>query len=76
MGEYSICIIGVKQPTRKEAEDFCKKDMIEFGYDNVSSVLEISKEEASNFFDMENEQNFPVFGVYTGIQSSSIPAGD
>lgn len=50
--------------------------MIEFGYDNVSSVIEISKEEASNFFDMENEQNFPVFGIYTGIQSSSIPAGD
>lgn len=37
--------------------------MIEFGYDNVSSVIEISKEEASNFFDMENEQNFPVFGI-------------
>ena len=35
----------------------------EFGYDNVSSVIEISKEEASNFFDMENEQNFPVFGI-------------
>lgn len=65
--EYSICIIGVKQPTRKEAEDFCKKDMIEFGYDTVSSVIEISKEEANNFLTWKMNKIFQYLGCKISV---------
>lgn len=59
--DYSICIIGNECPSIKEAEDFCKKDMDKMGYKYVVSITEISKEEAHTFFDMEKEDNFPVF---------------
>ena len=58
---YSICIIGTQKPTLKETTDFCKKDMKNMGYDYVNDVLEITEEEAYRFFDMENEDNFPIF---------------
>ena len=61
IGDYSICIIGERKPTYKEAETFCKKDMEEMGYKYVVAVREIDAYEAHNFFDMENEKNFPVF---------------
>lgn len=58
---YSICILAEREPSYEEAENFCKEDMKNLGYDMVSDVLEISKEEAYNFFDMENAANFPIF---------------
>lgn len=58
---YSICILAEREPSYEEAENFCKEDMNNLGYDIVSDVLEISKEEAYNFFDMENADNFPIF---------------
>ena len=62
VGEYSICIQGEREPSIQEATEFCKSDMEHMGYKYVINVLEIDKEEASNFFDMENaEQRFPVF---------------
>ena len=60
---YSICIVGTRKPTLKEAEEFCKKDMVSMGYEYVNDVEEISDEEAYKFFDMENENNYPVFGL-------------
>ena len=59
---YSICIVGIRKPTLKEAEEFCKKDMVSMGYEYVNDVEEISGEEAHKFFDMENENDYPVFG--------------
>ena len=58
---YSICIVGTRKPTLKEAEEFCRKDMVSMGYDYVNDVEEISAEEARKFFDMENESSFPIF---------------
>lgn len=58
---YSICIIGTRLPMLKEAEEFCRKDMESLGYEYVNLVGEISAEEAHRFFDMENEDDFPVF---------------
>lgn len=58
---YSMCILGKRMPTYEEAETFCKKDMELMGYDVVTDVLEIDYDEAHNFFDMENESQFPVF---------------
>lgn len=57
---YSICIIAEHKPTYEEAEEFCKEDMQKWGYDMVSDVIEIPYDEAHSFFDMENEDNFPV----------------
>lgn len=61
VGEYSICILGEREPSIKEAMEFCKKDMEIMGYKYVVNVLEIGQEEARTFFDMENEKSFPVF---------------
>lgn len=58
---YSICILGERKPTCKEAEEFCRKDMEGLGYDMVSDVLELTEDEAYDFFDMSNVDNFPVF---------------
>ena len=57
---YSICIIAEHLPSIKEATEFCKEDMEKCGYKFVRSVTDISYEEAHNFFDMENEDKFPV----------------
>ena len=59
--DYSICIIGKKEPTPEEATKFCKEDLQRLGYDFVSNVFPISFEEAHRFFDTENEKEFPVF---------------
>jgi hypothetical protein len=59
---YSICILGIKKPTIEEAQMFLKKEIEVMGYDYVSDVLEITYEEAHEFFDMEREDEFPVFG--------------
>ena len=58
---YSICILAEREPSYEEAEIFCKEDMNNLGYDMVSDVLEINKEEAYTFFDMENADSFPIF---------------
>lgn len=57
----SICILGVKKPTREQAEQFCSEDMREFGWDYVFSVAEITEEEAKNAYDLDNIEDWPVF---------------
>ena len=61
VGDYSICIIGERKPTYEEAENFCKEDMKTMGYKYVVAIREIDSEEAHTFFDMDNEEKFPVF---------------
>lgn len=46
--DYSICIIGKREPTPEEATEFCKHDLKEYGYDFVSAVFPIGKDEAHN----------------------------
>ena len=57
---YSICIVAEHPPTLEEAKEFCKADMEEMGYDTVCAVIEIDYDEAHEFFDMKNEDSFPV----------------
>lgn len=59
--DYSICIVGTREPSIGEAAKFCAEDLKNLGYDFVSNVLPISKEEAHSFFDMDEEDKFPVF---------------
>ena len=61
ISDYSICIIGKREPSIKEATEFCKEDLEKLGYDFVSNVFPLSSEEAHSFFDMENEEVFPIF---------------
>ena len=61
--ETSMCIVGIREPSIKEAEKFLADDIIRvYKCTNVDKVREISKEEAYSSFDMENESDFPVFG--------------
>ena len=48
---YSMCIKATHTPT---------KDMENFGYTKIDTIVETSLEEARNFYDMENEKEFPV----------------
>lgn len=58
---YSMCILGKRMPSLEEAKVFLKADMENFGYDEITEIREIDFEEACEFFDMENEANYPVF---------------
>lgn len=60
-GDYSICILGEREPSIQEATEFCKEDMEKMGYKYVVNVIEIPQEEARTFFDMEKEKEFPIF---------------
>lgn len=58
----SICILGVREPSISEAEEFCKEDMEWFGYDKVKKVTPLSISDAKRFFDTEDNHLWPVFG--------------
>ena len=60
-GQYSICILGLSEPTIEEATQFCKDDMELTGYKYVVNVREVNPDEAHKFFDMEHEDDFPIF---------------
>lgn len=60
---YGICIKSeIENPTRERVAKFLKSDMEKFHYKllDIVSIDEISLEESKNFYDMENEKNFPV----------------
>lgn len=59
--DMSICIVGTREPSPEEATDFCKGDLEKLGYDFVSNVFPLSDYEAHEFFDMAEEDSFPVF---------------
>ena len=58
---YSICIRGRRKPSIKEAEEFCRKDMAMSGNNIVVNVAELTPEEAHAFYDMDREDELPVF---------------
>lgn len=58
---YSICIVAKREPTLEEATEFLKQDLEYIGYDFVSNIFPLTYEEAHDMFDMDNEENFPVF---------------
>ncbi len=62
---YGICIKSIiENPTKEQVAEFLKEDMDNFDYtiDDIESIDTISLEEATHFYDMENEANFPVLG--------------
>ena len=59
-GCYSMCIKATHEPTKEEVMNFLARDMKELGYTEIDAIIETTLEEAKNFYDMENEENFPV----------------
>lgn len=57
----SICIKGLREPSRVEAQEFCETDMDMMGADFVKDVRRITSTEAHDEFDMSNEEDWPVF---------------
>ena len=57
---YSMCIKATHTPTKEEVKIFLRKDMENFGYTKIDTIVETYLEEARNFYDMENEKEFPV----------------
>lgn len=53
---FSIAIKGTRMPTVEEAEHFCQ-----YKYAKAVNVLEITEEEARNFFDCSKIDDWPVF---------------
>lgn len=64
-GSYtsSICGLGTHKPTIDEAKEFWKKDCELYKDGTLTDIYRISKEEAHQDYDMENEANFPIFGI-------------
>lgn len=62
--DEGMCILGLRQPTPEEATEFVKNDL-EKHYESsrVVRVAEIDKATAHSCFDMENENEMPVFGT-------------
>ena len=60
-GGYTICIKAKREPSLIEAKEFLAEDLRTFGYEGVLDVCEITYEEACEFYDMENESEFPIF---------------
>lgn len=60
-GTYSICIKGMRKPNIEEAKLFLKSDMENLGYDSITFINETTLEEAKNFYNMEKEDDFPIF---------------
>lgn len=57
---YSMCIKATHEPTKEEVKEFLKTDMESIGCTTIDCIVETTLEEARNFYDMENEENFPV----------------
>ena len=47
--------------TYEEAEEFCKNDMMAMKMEHVVAIREIDDYEAHQFFDMDEEERYPIF---------------
>ena len=57
---YSMCIKATHHPTKSEVALFLSDDMKNMGYTKIDTIIETTLEDAKQFYDMENEANFPV----------------
>ena len=57
---YSMCIKATHIPTKEEVKQFLAEDMRNFGCTDIDLIVETTLEEAKNFYDMTDEQHFPV----------------
>jgi hypothetical protein len=60
--DLTFCIRGIRCPTIKEANDFCKVDTLRFGK-KITSVVEITENEAKAIYNFDKIQKSPIFGL-------------
>lgn len=58
--DVAMCGVGTRVPSLEEANEFYKDDLEKMGYASFEAVNEITEEEASGSYDMDDE--YPVFG--------------
>lgn len=60
---YGICIKGTEKPTHDEAAQFLSDDMKKWNYtiSDIEAVFEIPHLEATYLYDLEREDEWPVF---------------
>lgn len=58
----SMCVLGYRKPTIKEAKIFWEKDCELYPDETLVDIYEISSIEAHAAYNMENENSFPIFG--------------
>lgn len=51
----------MREPSYEEAEEFCKNDMMAMKMEHVVAIREIDDYEAHQFFDMDEEERYPIF---------------
>jgi hypothetical protein len=61
--EWSMVIKGIRKPTIEEAEEFCKNDVEKTGWHVIAVGDAETYDEVAPFFDMSNDDKFPVFGI-------------
>ena len=64
INETSMCILGIRKPSLKEAERFLAHDIVYvYKCTHIDTIREISKEEAYSAYCMDDiEGTLPVFG--------------
>lgn len=56
------CLNGVIRGIHiRQAEEFCKNDMVNMKMEHVVAIREIDDYEAHQFFDMDEEERYPIF---------------
>ena len=63
--DFDICIRGLREPTIEEAEEFTRADREADKKHilHVKKIIELTREEAMDEFDFDNEDEWPVFGA-------------
>lgn len=59
----TMCVLGYRQPTFEEAEEFWKEDCTRYGDEKLNAIYEIENSQAHDEFDMDGEAAYPVFGT-------------
>ena len=55
---FSIAIKGVRAPSLKEADEFCR-----YKYGPATGITAIPESEVQSFYDCRNIDNWPIFGL-------------
>lgn len=62
----TMCVLGYRQPTFEEAEEFWKEDCSRYGDEKLNAIYEIDSSQVFDDFhgfDMDDMATFPVFGT-------------
>lgn len=61
--DFSMCIRAVKEPTLEGLNEFLATDLKSYGGDKVLRFNPIDRKDAESSYDMDNEADWPVYGM-------------